>query len=198
MENAKLVLINGSTPELKTFEDIHRQFQGLIRKKAYSWSSSYEFDELCQVAAIALWKAFLKYDVDAYPIPFIAIASKYIDYALIGHHNKYKPKFNKKTSQIRSMCSINDLISDGDGETELQDLIGEEETYTQETVDKIVLDKLLKRIPKQQKQDIFAYIDGYKMKELAEAKDTSSQLVATRIRSAFMRFRALYIKELVQ
>lgn len=194
----KLILLNGPSPEMKSFEDIHSQFQGLIRKKAMRWYRVYEFDEMCQVAAIALWKAYERYDYYARPIPFVAIASTFIKYDHLNYHVKHKPKYDKKSSQVRSIHSLHALVSSSDGETELQDLIGEDETFTQETADRMLLEKVLLRIPDKQKQDIFAYIDGYKMKELAEAKDVSSQQQAIRLRSAFLRFRALYIKELVR
>ncbi|WP_080833257.1 sigma factor [Cohnella massiliensis] len=197
--NAKPILLNGSEPELLTFDDIHKRFQGLIRSKAARWTFAYEFDELCQVAAIALWRAYDRYDAEAFPIPFGAMAASYIKYALMGYHQKNKPKFDRKTSQIRSLCSLFDLVDDGSGEgTELHELIGEEETFTQETADRLLLEKLLKRIPKQQRDDIFAYVDGFTMKELAVVKDVSSQQQANRLKAAFMRFRALYIKELAR
>lgn len=197
--DTKLILLNGPVPVEMAFEEIHRQFQGLIRKKAYGWSTTYEFDELCQVAAIALWKAYARYDFNNCPIPFAAMAASYIKYSLLGYHAKHKSKFDKKTSQIRSLCSLHDLIDNGSGEeTELQELIGEDETFTQETADRLLLEKVLNRIPKRQKQDIFAYVDGYKMKELAESKEVSSQQQAARLRGAFLRFRTLYIKELAK
>ncbi|WP_025693250.1 sigma-70 family RNA polymerase sigma factor [Paenibacillus zanthoxyli] len=193
----KPILLSGSDPEMMTFTEVYKQFQRMLRKKAYSWSGSYEYDELLQVAGIALWKAYDRYDCANKPIPFAAVAATYIKYSLLAHHQKYKSKHNRKTSQIRSLCSLHDLVYDKNGEgTELQDLIGEEETFTQETTDRVILDKLLNRIPKQQRDDLFAYVDGYKMRELAEAKDLSSQTIAKRIRHSFLRFRALYIKEL--
>lgn len=193
---AKKVLLNNAIPEMKSFEEIHHHFQGLIRSKAARWANLYDFDELCQVAAISLWKAYEKYDVELYPVPFVAMAAGYIKYALMNYHNKNKPKFHRKTSQIRSICSLFELINDGSGEgTELQELIGEEETFSQQAADREVLDRLLNRIPPQQREDLFAYVDGYKMRELAAAKDVSSQTVAKRIKHSFLRFRALYIKE---
>ena len=196
--DAKLIIISETKRGLMTFEEIYEKYKGLLHKKAYPWSQTYGFDEMYQVASIALWNAYEKYDSEAYPIPFMVVASKFIDYGLLAYHAKHKPKFGNKTSQIKSMTSLQSTVFNGKGdELELGDLIGEAETYSGEVVDRIVLDQLFKKFTKNMQQDILSYVNGYTFKELAKAGNKSSLTTAARMRGAFMRFRALYIKEMV-
>jgi len=193
---SKLIIVNDNDKVKLTFEQTYLKYQNLLRKKAYSWAKTYGYDEMYQVASIALWKAYEKYDSEKFPVRFVYIAAKFIDNELLAFHNKNKQKFDKKTSQIKSMVSLNDIVFDSKGEgIELLELIGEEETYTEEIVDKILLSKMLKKFTKQQQQDIMDYINGYKLKELADSKNISNQVLALRMQAVFAKFRALYIKE---
>ncbi|RAK21118.1 RNA polymerase sigma factor (sigma-70 family) [Anoxybacillus vitaminiphilus] len=200
MSDLKDIILRKGSIQTMSFEQVFQRYQNLLKKKAYSWSTTYryEFDELFQVASIALWQAYRKYDSSKYPIPFGALAVKYIDYSLLAYHNKHKPKFDRETSQIKSIMSLHQLVIDKDGEgTELMELIGQEETFTEETVDRIVIDSLFKKFSNQQRQDILDYINGHKFKEMAESKGVSSQVVSSRIRSSFLKFRTMYIKEML-
>ncbi len=194
---SKLIILNNNNQAMLTFEQIYGKYQNLLRKKAYSWANTYDYDEMYQVALIALWKAYEKYDSEIFPVAFGFIAAKFIDNELLAYHNKNKRKFDKKTSKIKSVVSLYARVSDSKGEgVELLELIGEEETYTEEIINKILLNKLLKKFTKQQQQDIMDYTNGYKLKELAEAKKISNQALALRMQAVFAKFRALYIKEM--
>lgn len=195
---SKLIIVNDNDKVMLTFEQILKRYQYLLRSKAYSWAKSYGYDEMYQVASIALWKAYEKYDSKKFPLPFVFIARRFIDNELLSFHNKNKPKFNNKTSKIKSVVSLNDIVFDSEGEgIELMELIGEDETYTVEIIENILLSKLLKKFTKQQQQDIMDYVNGYKLKELADSKNISNQALALRMQAAFAKFRALYIKEMV-
>lgn len=196
--STKLIILSETKQAQMTFEEVYEKYKGLLNKKAYPWSQTYGMDEMYQVASISLWNAYEKYDHDTYPVPFMVVASKFIDYGLLAYHAKHKPKFDKKTSQIKSMTSLQSLVFNNNGdELELEDLIGEAETYSVEVVDRLVLDRLFKKFSKNQQQDILSYVNGYKIKELVEASTKASLTTAARMRGAFMRFRALYIKEMV-
>lgn len=193
----KLIIVNDNDQVKLTFEQIYEKYKNLLRKKAYSWAKTYGYDEMYQVASIALWKAYENYNSEKFPVAFGFIAARFIDNELLAFHNKNKRKFDKKTSKIRSIVSLNDIVFDSKGEgIELLELIGEEETYTEEIIDKILLNKLLKKFTKQQQQDIMDYINGYKLKDLAKFKNISNQAMALRMQTAFAKFRALYIKEM--
>jgi hypothetical protein len=194
---SKTIIVSENNQSIMTFEEVYLKFQGLLKNKAYKWSKTYDYDEMFQIASIALWKAYEKYDSTIYPIPFVIVAAKFINYALLGYHAKYKPKFDKQTSKIKSMVSINDIVFNGKGEgVERQELIGEEETFTQEIISQIVLDKIFKKFSKQQKQDILDIVAGHGMAELAEAKNISKSGAWSKMRMSFTKFRALYVKEM--
>lgn len=197
---SKKIIISGSTPIMITFDEVYQKYQNLLRKKVHSWSNTYEYEELYQVASIALWKAYKNYDLSKYPIPFGTLAIKYIDNALLNYHSQNKPKFNRQTSQIKSLVSIHDIVFDDkyDG-IELEELIGEAETFTHETADRLLLEKLLNKFSKQQQEDIWNYVAaGYKLKEIAKSKDVSKQATSMRMQNTFSKFRALYIKEMAK
>jgi len=101
----KMIIVSETKRAMLTFDEIYEKYKGLLHKKAYPWSQTYGFDEMYQIASISLWKAYVKYDPEAYPVPFIVVASKFIDYGLLAYHAKHRPKFEKKTSQIHDKPS---------------------------------------------------------------------------------------------
>lgn len=195
---SKTIIMSENNQSVMTFDEVFHKFQGLLRNKAYRWSQTYDYDEMFQIASIALWKAYEKYDSEIYPIPFMIVAAKFINYALLGYHAKHKPKFDKQTSKIKSMVSINDIVFNSKGEgVERQDLIGEDETFTQEIISQMVLDKIFRKFSKQQQQQIQDIASGYSLTEIADEKSLSRSAVWTHMRGSYAKFRALYVKEMV-
>ncbi|SFM36925.1 sigma-70 RNA polymerase sigma factor region 4 domain-containing protein [Pelosinus propionicus] len=194
---SKTIIISENNQSVMTFEEVYYSFQGLLKNKAYKWSKTYDYDEMFQVASIALWKAYEKYDSSVYSIPFMIVAAKFINYALLGYHAKHKPRFNRKTSKIKSMVSINDIVFDSKGEgVERQELIGEDETFTQEIINQMVLDKIFRKFSKYQLQQIQDVVNGYKLTEIAEEGNLSKSTIWSNMRGAFAKFRGLYVKEM--
>ena len=193
----KLIIVSQDKMTEMEFEEVLKKYKPLINKEIYAWVKSYEYDELFQVCSIALWKAFENYDYTK-EIGFGYIAKMYIKNQVFNYHRKEISKLKNKSSQIKSIRSLNDIVFDEKSEgVELQDLIGEDETYTEETANKLLIDKLLKKFTTQQQQDIMAYVGGYKSTELAKSKNISKQLHHNKMQAVFAKFRALYIKEMV-
>lgn len=185
-----LILPRGERAEL-TFEETYQKFLPLLRKQAYKWFQ-YEKDEILQTAAIGLWKAYEKYNVEL-GYSFSGVAKKFVEYEVWNYHLKHRPKFDRKTSQIKSMKSLQSAISNKDGsETEMMDLIGIEETFSKDITEQIIFRKIFSHFSKYQIQDILRYVDGYSKKEIAN----KGRKMET-INHNFNKFRVLYLKEMM-
>jgi DNA-directed RNA polymerase specialized sigma24 family protein len=185
----KLLKIRENTNQYLTFEQVFSQYRPLLKSKAYSWIKRYEFDEMFQLASIALWEAYRAYDIGSGEATFGFIAGKFIDNKLLSHHAKYGARAKKVI-----FISLNAPISDDDG-TELGEIIGEEEKYTADVVEKIVIDGLLERLPQKQKADIQSILDGFRRKEIVELTSQSQPIVYKRIKAALRRLEKMYVRE---
>lgn len=194
----KNIIINKDKSKMMSFDDIYIKYTPLIKKKIYKWMYTYEYDELFQIASIALWKAYKDYDADKAPTAFGYVAGIYIDNELTNYHHKSKPKYDQKTSQVKSVVSINGSIFTGKNgdELNLEDILGEDETFTQIIADKMVIEKVLKKFTSQQIKDIENYINGYGISEIARNNNVSKQVVSWRMKNNFIKFKSLYIKEM--
>jgi RNA polymerase sigma factor (sigma-70 family) len=194
---SKLIVVGPNKQALMTFDEVYARYQPLLKKKAYAWSKNCEYDEMFQLASIALWKAYEKYDSALHPIAFGWFAGKFIDNALLAHYSKSR-KCERPTSQVKTIVSLHGVVYDNKGnETELQDLIGEDETFTHEVTENIVLDKIFKKIPPAQLQDVMNYLSGHSQSELASSNNTTQVSISRKLQQSFAKFKALYVKEMM-
>lgn len=196
----KMIRLSQHKQEELTFEEVYKQYLPLLNSQSYSWSQScgYDVEELFQHGAIALWKAYENYSIER-EIGFGHFAKIYVQNAMRRYHQLNKPKTRNITSQVRVVESLQSKLSNkkGDDEVELVDLLGTPETFSQDVVDKIVLNKIFKRFSKRQLNDILKYVNGYSKRELAESKDMEYRKAMRGMHKSFQKFRTLYIKEMI-
>ncbi|MBB6219017.1 RNA polymerase sigma factor (sigma-70 family) [Anaerosolibacter carboniphilus] len=195
MIRKQIILSETKTAEL-SFEEVMAKYKPLIKKGISSWLGSYEYDDLFQIASIALWKAFEKYD-HRKNIGFGYIAKLYIKSSILAYHKKQTAKLTNKTSKINNVVSFQDLLGDDEDGTTLEELFGVEDISINNLADKLVLDQIMNKFSKQQQEDILAYISGFKVSDIAATKDISKQTMSIRMKNSLMKFRAMYIKEMV-
>jgi RNA polymerase sigma factor (sigma-70 family) len=190
-----LILPKGERKEV-TFEEILNKYKPLLNKQAYLWYQ-YDRQDIYQTASIGLWKAYENYDIER-GYAFSTMAKRYVINEVLRFHYQNKPKYENKTSQIKGMTSLQSLVFDKHGEgTELMDLVGIEETFTNDIVEQVILRRIFRQFSERQRYDIINYIDGYSKGELIEAKQTTTKNQAKRIVGrTFTKFRNLYIKEM--
>lgn len=193
----KWIYVSESEKQELEFEEVLEKYKSIITRYVYRWSATYEYDELYQTGLIALWQAYNRYDHTHYQIPFGALATKYIKYALMNYHNKHRSKFARETSQIKSLISYNQPVSQEDEAFTLEDVIGTPDNYTETVLDHIVIDKVFSKFSRSQLEDIQKYIQGYNLKELAEDHNTHRNRISQRMRNNFEKFQRKYIQEVM-
>jgi RNA polymerase sigma factor (sigma-70 family) len=184
----KLLRISGDNSRSLTFDQVYKQYGPLMKKKAYGWKR-YEFDEMFQLASIALWEAFCKYDIEMSDISFGAFASKFIDNKLLSYYGRESNRARKIT-----IVSYNAPVSEDDA-AELGDLIGEDDPDIAEMVDKIVINDLMARLPQRQRIEVQRILDGFRRKEIVEITSQSKPIVSKRIKASLRRLKKIYVRE---
>lgn len=188
----KNILTHPGVVEQLTFDEIMDRYSPLINKRCQGWANTYEYDELWQTGSIALWRAYRDYDYRQ-NVAFGYVAGKYIDNALMAYHNKNKSKFDRKTSAIKSVISLDvPVIANRNGEAStVEDLLGEEDTFTEQIADRDVCRKLLSIIPARPRADILALAKGYSLADLSKAQGITKQAIGKRIRNSCERCREM-------
>lgn len=188
----KAIIVHPGEIENLSFDEVMEQYNPLINKRCQGWTKTYEYEELYQTCSIALWRAYAAYDYTQ-NITFGYLAGKYIDNAIMSYHNKHKPKYDRKTSTIKSVISLDvPVIANRNGEAStVEDLLGEEDTFTEQIADRDVCRKLLSIIPARPRADILALAKGYSLADLSKAQGITKQAIGKRIRNSCERCREM-------
>jgi RNA polymerase sigma factor (sigma-70 family) len=190
-----LILPKGVRKEM-SFEEVYKMYTPLMNKQAYIWVQ-YDRDDIFQTASIGLWKAYKNYDIER-GFTFGTLAKKYVINEVLRYHLKHKPKSENKTAQIKSVESLQSTLRGKNGdETELMEVVGVDETFSSDVIDQVILRKIFSQFSERQRFDIINYIDGYSKSELIEGKNTSTYQAKKIVKRSFIKFRNLYIKEMV-
>lgn len=194
MERKSLIIAKDDVRNL-TFNEVFKMYKGLIDKKAGMWAQSYEYEDMVQVASLALWKAYKNYD-GSKPVGFGLLARTYIERALLKHNQLNKPKTENVTSQISSIVSLEEKIfTDSNGkELTLQGLIYGGDSFPEQIVERIILNRVIEKLNEKQKRYLSLIMQGYGSKELAEAENIKLSAMSMRRTLLFRKMRALYLE----
>lgn len=188
----KLLILDSDIKKEMNFEEVYKQFEKLAYKRALSWKKHYDLDEMVHIATIGLWKAYDKYDIEKGRF-FFGYADMVIINELRMYHRKNKGRFSGN-SKIKQIVSMDSIVND-DG-FKLEDILAEDDATLEMLADNLLLSKILDKFSNKQKNHIEAYINGYNQNELAKESDCNQSYISRQIKNTFMKFRALYIKEM--
>lgn len=191
----KLIIIAKNDIRNLTFDEVFNMYEAFIKKMAEKWAMQYEYDDMKQIASVALWKAFENYDSST-TVGFGSVATVYISRALLKHNQLNKPKTENATSKVKSIVSIEEKIcknSDGK-EITIQDALSREDLFTGQIIEKIALDGVISELSEKEKKHLSLIIQGYGTTELAQIENIKPGAMSMRRVSLFKKMRALYIE----
>lgn len=183
----KLINIGGNIVKVN-FECIAAKYKPLLRKEASKWVNLYNYDDLYQVALIALWNA---YEVYKLPYSFGAIAKKIIRFKLLDYHTVNK-KYYLRNVSFETTAFIN---KDGTKLT-LEDKLGEECKDIEKYSDDEILRKVLNQLTKQQTEEISSIIfKDVKRRDVAAKYNLDDNFYRDKAQRTLSKVRQLYLKE---
>ncbi|MEN2464950.1 sigma-70 family RNA polymerase sigma factor [Ornithinibacillus sp. JPR2-1] len=188
MDTKKKIIHGNEILEL-SFEEVFHKYNRLMHKKIQSWANTYEYDDLFQTVSIALWKAYQDYDLSHGKTPFLGMATKYMDMEILSFHNKFKSKYNRHTSQIKEITSLNRQLDEDD---ELISFIDSNSSISEEAMKRILVREVLDQLPEHKSEMLTAYLNGFTQTEIAAKKRISSASVWYQINSIFKKCREVY------
>jgi len=165
----RIIIKTGITREV-SFEEILKFNKGLIGINVKKWYSQFEYEDLYQICCMALWKAYIDYDIER-GLCFSTVASKYIFNTLSGEYRSRKrhcvsgesleKELWEGTTLESKLSASRDLIADFEANLYIEQLLSKKEktilkllseNYTQIQIAKALnmaqgnISKALKRI----------------------------------------------------
>jgi RNA polymerase sigma factor (sigma-70 family) len=177
------MVISENTIEELSFDEVFSRYQKLIDNSIRSYQKSYDKEELYQIASMALWKAFEKYDIDKYPVAFGYYARLVISSQLNHYHRD-----NKKHEVVTK--SLNTVIKDSENFMEFIDTLIDETDYEELAVNNAEVDRILKVLDEVEKICLMEYVCGKSQSQIAKVVGLSQQVVSLRIIKAKNKLRA--------
>ena len=198
MGTKKLKFSNGQVLAL-SFDEVFLKFKSLCDRLSYRWVSTYSVDDLQQEAYIALWNAFEKYDFEKYGhVLFSTFAFSCINYAHLRYNAKHRSKFHKSTSQITQMVSLQQPIQNGKGDSfEIADVVGQDETFSEDVLNQILISGALDKLSKNAQQEILAFANGFKINEIAKNRNLDRRKISDRVKKISLRLGHLIPKDVL-
>lgn len=188
----KDIMTHPGVVEQLSFDEVMDRYTPLLNKRCQGWANTYEYDELWQTCSIALWRAYKDYDYTK-NITFGYVAGKYVDFALMSYHNKCKPKYDRKTSLIKTVISIDmPIVADRNGEVStVEEMLGEEDSFTDLVVNRDFCRKLLSILPARQRADVVALSMGYTLADLSKVQGITKQAIGRKVRNSYQMCREM-------
>ena len=187
----KLIKINGSTSELMSFDEVIQQYKNYLYKEAnkFSYTVHYDTEEIYQVALIGLWKAYKSYKEDG-SVLFLTYAAICIRNEILLYLRKIK-----KQPQLLSLEATLYTNSEGN-EMMLEDLIGEDDSFTDKLAENEILSKIVKDLNERQIEELECLLyKEVKQKELAEKYNTTQTYISRRTRRTLEGLKKQYLWE---
>lgn len=195
MEKKFLTIRSGEVATL-TFEEVLLKYDNLINKRASEWSATYEIDEMKQMASIALWKAFKRYDSDM-PIAFGYYADTVIKNDLRRYHRDHNQRLQKDCSAIKGFISLEAPI--GEDNATLYDIILSEIDFTENLIRSETIANALdhiKAIPLKERRIFFMHLNGMRQTAIGRKIGISQAHVNRIIKKNSERLKQLHKRNL--
>ncbi|WP_236893441.1 sigma-70 family RNA polymerase sigma factor [Clostridium botulinum] len=185
--NEKNIKINKNNIEKLSFEEVLKKYSNLITKYAYKWIK-YGFEDIKQIAHLAVWKAFNTYDISK-NINFSTYANKIISTEILLHIRDNYQKGWEMDSVSNSLDNI--IYNDGEKEQRFIDNI-EDITAEDELVNKSHINLILNKLPQSDKNLIVDYyLRDKSQTEIAIEREVSQTQICRKIKSilAYLKLR---------
>lgn len=174
MENKKYLILNKDTKGEYTFEEISERYKYKIMKEIRAWKLTYEEDELFQVALIAMWEAYERYDVSK-GVSFYNFAIKYIR----GKLKKYN-KVNNRTVDIS--YSLDECF------TYKEDAM--QHDFSDEVIDKVFIEDELNKLKECEKQALVdTYCKGKTLREVSKTQGVTNTCIEMRRKAGLKKIQ---------
>ncbi|KEI95080.1 RNA polymerase subunit sigma [Clostridium botulinum] len=183
----KNIKINKNNIEKLSFEEVLKKYSNLITKYAYKWIK-YGFEDIKQIAHLAVWKAFNTYDISK-NINFSTYANKIISTEILLHIRDNYQKGWEMDSVSSSLDNI--IYNDGEKEQRFIDNI-EDITAEDELVNKSHINLILNKLPQSDKNLIVDYyLRDKSQTEIAIEREVSQTQICRKIKSilAYLKLR---------
>ncbi|MBD5631095.1 sigma-70 family RNA polymerase sigma factor [Clostridium botulinum] len=175
----KNIKINKNNIEKLSFEEVLKKYSNLITKYAYKWIK-YGFEDIKQIAHLAVWKAFNTYDISK-NINFSTYANKIISTEILLHIRDNYQKGWEMDSVSNSLDNI--IYNDGEKEQRFIDNI-EDITAEDELVNKSHINLILNKLPQSDKNLIVDYyLRDKSQTEIAIEREVSQTQICRKIKS---------------
>lgn len=194
----KILLSDGVVKEM-SFDDVYKQFEGLIYSRVHKWQryfyrDMYDFDDLMQLGRIALYKAYQTYKLST-GIKFLTWAVVWIDGKLKIHHRDYKRKMKHEALIQPTTLRLEDTISGkggGDGDLTYQDCIPDGTDFEQELVKREMLREALIRLDSEYRKCVRQYFcNAMNESEIANANGYTQAAASRHILKALKILRSM-------
>ncbi|NCI20795.1 sigma-70 family RNA polymerase sigma factor [Clostridium botulinum] len=175
----KNIKINKNNIEKLSFEEVLKKYSNLITKYAYKWIK-YGFEDIKQIAHLAVWKAFNTYDISK-NINFSTYANKIISTEILLHIRDNYQKGWEMDSVSNSLDNI--IYNDGEKEQRFIDNI-EDIKAEDELVNKSHINLILNKLPQSDKNLIVDYyLRDKSQTEIAIEREVSQTQICRKIKS---------------
>ncbi|ACA57441.1 sigma-70 family RNA polymerase sigma factor [Clostridium botulinum] len=183
----KDIKVNKNNIEKLSFEEVLKKYSNLITKYAYKWIK-YGFEDIKQIAHLAVWKAFNTYDISK-NINFSTYANKIISTEILLHIRDNYQKGWEMDSVSNSLDNI--IYNDGEKEQRFIDNI-EDTNAEDELVNKSHINLILNKLPQSDKNLIIDYyLRDKSQTEIAIEREVSQTQICRKIKSilAYLKLR---------
>ncbi|KEI94183.1 RNA polymerase sigma factor (plasmid) [Clostridium botulinum A2B7 92] len=183
----KDIKVNKNNIEKLSFEEVLKKYSNLITKYAYKWMK-YGFEDIKQIAHLAVWKAFNTYDISK-DINFSTYANKIISTEILLHIRDNYQKGWEMDSVSNSLDNI--IYNDGEKEQRFIDNI-EDANAEDELVNKSHINLILNKLPQSDKNLIVDYyLRDKSQTEIAIEREVSQTQICRKIKSilAYLKLR---------
>lgn len=174
-----LIISNNEVQELE-FEEVLCMYKALIMNEIYNFSNLKEtYDDKYQMASIALWNAYDKYNVEL-RIGFGLLAKIYI-------RSKFKTEIERqkrfKRTNFITVSIDNTIETDDDEFGSILQLIPSNQNVERYVVTKILLELFMMELNYKEKETLDLYINGQSYNSISEILDSKPSTIRMRIGS---------------
>lgn len=158
-------------------EDVCIKFENLIYKMAHKYKNCGEFEDLSQIAYIGLIKAYKTYDYTK-GILFITYAMRIIinDFLKIFRKNKNSSIITSLQYEFEDNLELLDMIDDGIN-------------YEEETLNKVIVKKVINKLKNIDKKIIFLRIKGLDQYAISEKIGLSQASISRRLNKIYNKIK---------
>lgn len=177
---SKLIILDEGDIRRLTFEEILKLYKPLMRSMAYKFGNlRMEFEDLCQIVSIGLWRAYEYYD-----------SSKTVGFSVLAKSlilNELREVYLYESKKKRSgsvVLSIDGKIEGRWNDISIMDILASDEDLEENTVLKDNLKEFMSKITKKQKEAIAMLSISSSYKEVAQKLGVGDTTISMRMTAA--------------